>query len=274
MTIRIIRHNQNRRAMAPEVSPTPEDILDWRVSGHGGRDMARNPAVKKAAKAAKRKAVVAAKRKIEIAASSFGGRIREAARQPILQCLLSENLFKNGVGTVTLIRGVSREQQHIGVFMLDTFCLGVKDAYFRTVDRQEADCILEIQHQADATAPIAPGEARKLLQDAVAWAAGNGFVAPEEYASLERLFGDVVPAGTNYVARFGHEGRVFYIPGPSESPADIRRRTRLVQSRFGAEAIGSILDFEDDEPDDFDDEYDLEDEIVPGEDGNDGRAIA
>jgi hypothetical protein len=236
--------------------------------------MARNPAVKKAAKAAKRKAIVAAKRKMEIAAGSLGGRIREAARQPLLQCLVSENLFKNGVGTVTLVRGVSREQQHIGVFMLDTFCLGVKDTYFRTVDRQEAEYILEVQHQADTAEPIAPGEARKLLQDAVAWAAGNGFVAPEEYAPVERLFGDVVPAATNYMARFGREAKVFYIPGPSESPADIRRRTRLVQSRFGAEAIGSIFDFGDEEPDDFDDEDDLEGEIVPDQDGNDGRAIA
>ena len=236
--------------------------------------MARNPAVKKAAKAAKRKAVVAAKRKMEIAASSLGGRVREAARQPILQCLVSEDLFKNGVGTVTLVRGVSREQQHIGVFMLDTFCLGVKDTYFRTVDRQEAEYILEVQNQADAAGSIAPGEARKLLQDAVAWAAGNGFVVPEEYAPLERLFGDIVPAGTDYTPRFGHEGKVFYVPGPSESPADIRRRTRFVQSRFGAEAVGSIYDFEDDEPDAFDDEYDLEGEIIPDEDGNDDRAIA
>ena len=236
--------------------------------------MARNPAMKKAAKAAKRKAVVAAKRKMEIAASSLGGRVGEAARRPILQCLVSENLFKNGIGTVTLVRGVSRELQHIGIFMLDTFCLGVKDTYFRTVDRQEAEYILEAQHQADAATPIAPEEARKLLQDLVAWAVGNGFAAPEEYAPIARLFGDIVPAGTDYTARFGHEGKVFYVPGPSESPADIRRRTRFVQSRFGAEAVGSIYGFEDDEPNDFDDGYDLEGEIVPDGDGNDDRAIA
>ena len=65
--------------------------------------MARNPAMKKAAKAAKRKAVVAAKRKMEIAAGSLGGRVGEAARQPVLQCLVSENLFGNGMGTITLV---------------------------------------------------------------------------------------------------------------------------------------------------------------------------
>jgi hypothetical protein len=236
--------------------------------------MARNPALKKAAKAAKRKAVVAAKRKIEIAASSLGGRIREATRQPILQCLVSEELFKNGIGTVTLVRGVSREQQHIGIFMLDTFCLGMKDAHFRTADRQEAEYILDVNHQADAATPIAPEEARKLLHDAVAWAAGNGFVAPEEYVPLERLFGDVVPAVTDYAARFGHEGKVLYVPGPSETLAEVRRRTRFVRDRFGEKAIGSIFGLEDDEADGFDDEYDLEGEIAPGDGGNDSRALA
>jgi hypothetical protein len=236
--------------------------------------MARNLAVKKAAKAAKRKAVVAAKRKMEIAASSLGGRIREAAWQPILQCLVSDDLFKNGIGTITLVRGVSREQQHIAVFMLDTFCLGVKDTHFRTADRQEAEYILETQHRTDAIGPIAPEEARRLLHDLVAWAAGNGFIAPEQYAPLERLFGAVVPAGTDYTARFGYQGKVLYVPGPSESPADIRRRIRFVRSHIGEAAIGSIFDLQDDGRDDFDDEHDLEGEIVPDEDGNDSRAIA
>jgi hypothetical protein len=67
---------------------------------------------------------------------------------------------------------------------------------------------------------------------------------------------------------------VFYVPEPSEALADIRRRTRFVPSRSGEAAVGSIFDLEDDESDAFDDEDDLEGEIVPDEDGNDDRAIA
>ena len=103
------------------------------------------------------------------------------------------------------------------------------------------------------------------------WATGS--LHPEEYAPITRLFGDIVPAGTDYTARFGHEGKVFYVPGPSESggypPAHTIRAIAL-----RSEAVGSIYGFEDDQPNDFDDGYDLEGEIVPDGDGNDDRAIA
>ena len=231
--------------------------------------MARNPAVKKAAKAAKRKVIVAAKRKIDAAANSLGGRIREAARQPILECLISIGLFKNGIGTITLVRGVSREQQHIAVFMVDTFCLGVKDTHFRTAKREEAEFILATQDAADAAGPIAPQEARKLLRDAAAWAGGNGFTQPGDFAELERLFGDVVPAETDYSARMGQQGRVFYIPGPSETDSEVRRRTKFVRERFGDVAVGSIFD----DGNDFgDDTCDLDGELVADDD--EPRALA
>ena len=239
-----------------------------------GKDpaVARNPAMKKATKAAKRKVIVAAKRKIEVATNSRGGRIRQAARQPILECLISAGLFENGMGTITLVRGVSPEQQHIAIFMLDTFCLGVKDTHFRTADREEAEFILATQDAADAGGRAAPEEARKLLRDAAAWAEGNGFTQPREFTELERLFGDVVPAETDYVSRMGHDGRVFYIPGPSESASEVRRRMRFVRERFGEAAIGSIFEVSDLDDPDWDDP-DLDDPDLDDPDLDDAGAL-
>ncbi len=203
--------------------------------------MARNPAVRKAAKAARRKAVVAAKRKLEIAANTPAARIREAARMPVMQCLVSEGLFQSGMGVAVLIRGVSREEQHVGSFMLDTFCLGVKDAYFRTLGREDAEYMLEAIESSDPLKAVEPGEMRKLLHDLVAWAAGNGFPPHADYARAETLFGGVVPADIDYTPDFGHEGKVLYVPGPSESPAEVRRRMEIVRARFGDEAANAGL---------------------------------
>lgn len=204
--------------------------------------MARNQAVRKAAKAAKRKAVVAAKRKQEIAANSPAARIRDAARMPVLKCLISAGLFKSGAGVAVLVRGVSREEQHIGCFMLDTFCLGVKDAFFQTLVREEADFMLDALESADPVEVVEPGELRKLLHDLVAWAEGNGLPPHTEYARMEALFGDVVPAGHDNMPKFGYEGRVLYVPGPTESPMEVRRRMELVRARCGdAAAVTGLL---------------------------------
>jgi hypothetical protein len=204
--------------------------------------MARNAAVRKAAKAIRRKAVVAAKRHAEVAAGSLGGRVRTGATQPILQCLVSDRLFDLGIGVVVLTRGVSREYQHVGVFMLDTFCLGVKDGFFRNMDREQADFILQSMQSSDPVSPIPPAEARKLLRDLTAWASRNGFPPHKDYAVIETLFGGVAPAETDYTPRFGHGGEVLYVPGPTESPTEVRRRLKTVRSRFGdASADRGIL---------------------------------
>jgi hypothetical protein len=226
--------------------------------------MARNPAVRKAAKAAKRKAVVAAKRKQEIAANSPAARIREAARMPVMKCLVSSGLFHSGAGVAVLVRGVSREEQHIASFMLDTFCLGVKDVYFRTVGREEAEYMLETLDGADPIEAVEPGEMRKLLHDLVAWAGGNGFPPHVDYAWVEALFGDVVPADHDTTPEFGYEGKVLYMPGPFESPAEVRRRRELVRAHCGNTAADmgllALAPVFADEDDDF-----LEDELLEGE---------
>jgi hypothetical protein len=204
--------------------------------------MARNPAAQKAAKAIRRKAIVAAKRGVEATTNSPNGQIRQAARLPILECLVSDDLFVCGMGVVTLIRGASRADQHVACFMVDSFCLGVKDIFFRSMDRQASEHILEAMQLTDPASPIAPAEARKLLRDMVAWAGDNGFPPHADYARLELLFGDVAAAETDFTPRFGYDGKVLYVPGPMETPAEVRRRMRMVRSRLGdAVADQSLL---------------------------------
>jgi hypothetical protein len=230
--------------------------------------MARNPAVRKAAKAARRKAVVAAKRKQDVASNTPAARVREAARLPVMRCLLTASLFDAGVGAAVLIRGVSREEQHVATFLLDSFCLGVKDAVYRVLDRQEVEFYLEAWEEAGLLEPAEPAELRKLLLDLAAWAGGNGMPPNKDFAAVEALFGAVVPADTDYASRLGCDGKVLYVPGPSESATQVRRRSEMVRSRFGEAAVdagvllrGGMLRDEDE----FYDEDVLEGELVSEE---------
>ena len=156
-----------------------------------------------------------------------------AAGLPVLECLVSERLFDDGVGFVALIRGASPAHRHIAFFAVDSFCRGVKDAIFYTADWREADRLLDAMQLSGPASPVAPAEARKLLRDLVAWAADNGFPPHADYVRLEPLFGDVKPAETDYTSRFGRDGDVLYVPGPGETPAQVRRRMQRVRSRLG-----------------------------------------
>ena len=119
------------------------------------------------------------------------------------------------------------------------------------------------------TAPfeaVDPSYARKLLRDAVAYARSLGLEPHADYAAIEPLFGDVAADACEVQFEFGFQGKPLYVPGPSESPTQIRRRVDHLRRRLGADGfdfgeIEDVLDaLEGDEDDDVeeDEDFDIE----------------
>ena len=207
--------------------------------------MATNIALKRFKKAMRRKAVVAEKRRAEQLEGTLAAQIRRAAERPIRQCLLHETLFEDGLGTLILARGFAAGQVAFTAFLLDAFCLGIKDVTFRSVDAEEFDYYVENMGEAVPFKPVEPAYARKLLRDLAAWAGSIGFPPPKDFAVVEQLFGDVSADESEAVFHFGRDGKPCYMPGPSESPSLIRRRIEVLQKQFGAEGF-DFVDYEDD----------------------------
>jgi len=96
-----------------------------------------NMALKRARKAQRRKQIVAQKRRTEALDAGLPARVLRAAEAPIQHCWLSADLFELGIGTVILARGVTRHHLAVGIFLLDVFCLGIKDAMFKSLEGDE-----------------------------------------------------------------------------------------------------------------------------------------
>src|ERR1700730_5431036 len=105
--------------------------------------MATNMALKRAAKANRRKAVVAEKRKVELFNDMLSARVLRAALAPIQHCLVPETLFDAGIANVVRDRGISARFLHVCVFQVDTWCLGNKDTYFRSLDAEDREMMIE-----------------------------------------------------------------------------------------------------------------------------------
>jgi len=199
--------------------------------------MASNMALKRAAKANRRKAVLAEKRKLELRNDTLAERVIRASRAPIQHCLVPETLFDAGIGTVILARGFTSNHLMLGLFLVDAWCLGIKDVCFRSAGAETFESMMATVNETTPMAPVDPSYARKLLRDAAAWAASIGFAPHRDFAAVEQLFGDVSADASDATFQFGREGKPFYVSGPSESPAQVSYRIEQLGNGLGIERM-------------------------------------
>lgn len=201
---------------------------------------------KAAAKAAKRRAEVAVKLerdRRELAISK--PRHVDLSASPIVACQITRDFQKRGFGTLFIARKLSLGRFGASFFLLDLWCLGVKDAFFRVLDAEEYDYHLEHSDEAFPSAPIAPDLARKLLRDTAAYGSKNGFVPPDDYGEIERIFGDIAPAPADFT--FGVNGRPYLMIGPDDPPARVRRIMQQLEFTLGADGFDYEYPLEEDD---------------------------
>jgi hypothetical protein len=164
--------------------------------------------------------------------------VLRAARAPIQHCFLSESLFEIGMGTLVLARGVTRNHLEFSSFLLDTFCLGIKDVMFESADGEVFENYMETTSADSPMVDVDPAYARKLLRDLAAWSQSIGFAPHRDFAAVERMFGDVSADTSEAVFRFGQDGKPVYIPGPTETGPLIQRRIAQLREILGDDGFG------------------------------------
>ena len=200
--------------------------------------MATNIAVKRARKAQRRKQVVAQKRRAEVLEASLPARVLRAANAPIQHCFLTESVFDIGMGTLVLARGATPHHISLSSFLIDAFCLGIKDVMFESVESEVFEMYMDATDVGSPMVSVDPSYARKLLRDLAAWSQSIGFAPHRDFAAVERMFGDVSADASDAVFRFGRDGKPVYIPGPSETAPLIRRRIEQLQKYLGDDGFG------------------------------------
>ncbi len=200
--------------------------------------MTTNIALKRARKAQRRKQVVAQKRRAEALEASLPARVLRAAHAPIQHCFLTESVFDLGMGTLVLARGATPHHLALSSFLIDAFCLGIKDVMFESVEREVFEMYMDATDARSPVVSVDPSYARKLLRDLAAWSQSIGFGPHRDFAAVERMFGDVSADASEAVFRFGRDGKPVYIPGPNDTVPLIRRRIEQLQNYLGDDGFG------------------------------------
>jgi hypothetical protein len=203
--------------------------------------MPTNMALKRAKKAQRRKQIVAEKRRAEALDASLPARVLRAARAPIQYCFLTQDVFDIGMGSLVLARGATTHHLAFGSFLVDVFCLGIKDVMFQSAEGEVFEMYMDAANAGSPVVPVDPSYARKLLRELAAWSRSIGFAPHRDFVAVEHIFGDVSADASEQAFRFGRDGKPFYIPGPTDTVPLIRRRIEQLQKQLGDDGFGCAI---------------------------------
>jgi len=176
------------------------------------------------------------------------------ASYPLHECLIPDNLFTSGLGELVVTRRIPNGEIAMSAFVIDVFCLGVKDAMFMVLPESEYEH--KIKGRMSATGnrgfeKLHQTCAKKLLDGVVDYAKELGFDPHPDYKNAKEIFG-IIDAGVCPVKyTYGKEGKPFYMSGPYESPADIQNIINTLTAKCGANGFKTMIRLTDDMNDDF-----------------------
>lgn len=185
-----------------------------------------------------------------------------ALRAPWIGCYVGGGA---GMQTVYAIRQ-TRSGSVASVFLVDTYCLGIKDAFF--IKNFDMEGFRNRTAQMESKS-VSPEYALKFIQDAIAFAKNIGFDPSSQTGLCKMIFGNVDPTTCSEEFVFGLNGKPTYMSGPYDSP-DKQQSILETLGKLGTDgysfALGGSLgeerfsDYEEsDDDEDYDDDYNDDD---------------
>jgi hypothetical protein len=193
-------------------------------------------------------------------------RLTAVADRPVLFSWATTDLWDMGLGWVCLSRQLAGGSVAFALFLIDRYCLGVKNAMCDIVSRGTYDSRIENRTRADyVVKDLSPADVRKIVEGAVAYAESIGFHPHPDYQAAQTLFGNINAAESTLELEFGKDGKPFFVNGPMDTPERCRQIMRTLERSCGPGGYhlmlgGPVTPLEEDE--EFDQvEWDGEEEL-------------
>ena len=202
------------------------------MSQHGSREQKK--LAKKKAKRNERRSVAPRRPDAWLEAA-----FRSAAEWPVLEALVPVNLWVEGMGALVIARQMPDGRVAFANFLVDTYCLGVKNAAYKIASPIEYRAMKAELNRVGRQRPVAPEMFAKLIADAVEYARAIGFEPHPDFDPAQLLLAGIDTSACTDRFEFGKVGKPFYVQGPHDSPARASAIAAKVQAAGGHFAIVS-----------------------------------
>lgn len=171
-------------------------------------------------------------------------RLSAAAGCPILHCWAATSLWTQGLGSVGLSRTLADGSVAFAIFLVDRYCLGVKNAWADTVSRSTYNERIVLKMRPPSTTrKLDPADARKIVEIAVVYANSLGFQPHSDYQRAKYIFGSIDVAQSTEELEFGKDNKPYFIAGPNDTPQRCRRILNTLQASCGPGGFDYLVGF-------------------------------
>lgn len=184
--------------------------------------------------------------------------IKERGRSyPIHKCLINSSWQAEGLAFIMVIRKMGGNKFLLGSYMVDIFCLGIKDAFVKIVDEDELNQFIKESQWMNTECDITL--AQNIIYGAMEYAEDLGFKPHPDFGLAQYVLDDI--EDVEYMdIEFGKNGKPLYIQGDNDTK--YLHILATLDKNIGAGNYEHIL--EDELVDDFDERTDDFDEGAEG----------
>jgi len=168
--------------------------------------------------------------------------LERAAAAPILHCCTTEALWDQGISSLLISRELTSGRVAYVIFLLDVYCLGVKNVILGVVPRSRYDW--QVYGKLSDQYPLVklrPEAARKLIEGAVEYARNLGLSPHPDYGKARLIFGDLDADACTEQFDYGKDGKPFFVAGPYYSPWRCQQIMRTLTDRCGPDGFHYLM---------------------------------
>ena len=165
------------------------------------------------------------KRQQAATARSPRRQVREARNYPVVECLINPSWPETGLATILLSRQQSDGDIVFGVYLVDIFCLGLKNTLCNAnySPLQYASARTEVFVEEPPT-DCPPDLAHQVIYGAIDYAAQFGFRPQKDFSLSKYILEERGTLPERQPVEFGKDGKPLFVAGPHDNISAIRSK--------------------------------------------------
>ncbi len=154
------------------------------------------------------------------------------------EAFIGKDWRDSGMTPLMVARIRSEGRAEVAFFLLDLWCLGVKDAFLADVATEsEFREIVAERLPEEYRERFHPSCAKKMIEGAIAYAESFGFAPHRDSRKARRVLGGLDASDCPETFTFGQKGKPHYVAGPDDTPERIDRVLAMLEARCGKDGF-------------------------------------